>query len=136
MKIKIYISISNKNKIQDFHKDMIKEYIKRLSKYAKTEIIYGNKKLKKISDNTSIFLINNSKTETSECLAKKVNDLTVSGTSEIIFIYNISQIENLNCSYNTFSVSTMNFTEETNVCVLLEQLYRSYKILNNENYHK
>ncbi len=136
MKIKIYISISNKNKIQNFHKDMIAEYIKRLSKYAKTEVIYGNKKLKKISDNTTIFLINNSKTNTSEHLAQKINDLNVSGTSEVIFVYNISQIEDLDIDYNTFSVSTMNFTEETNVCVLLEQLYRSYKILNNENYHK
>ncbi len=135
MKIKIYITTKNKNKAQTFHIDMINEYVKRLSKYSKCEVIFG-KKLKKVSKNTKIFLLNNSKTSNSEHLAEQLNSLTVSGYSEVIFLTDVSLLEADDTEIDIFSVSTMNFTELTAVSVLLEQIYRGYKILNNENYHK
>lgn len=136
MKIKIYTTIQNKNKINTFHLDMLNEYVKRLSKYSKTEIIFGNKKVKKFSKNTHIFLVNNQHTESSEHFAEKINSLAVSGVSEIIFLYDKSQLELVDSTFEQFSVSTMDFSLETNMAVLLEQIYRAYKILNNENYHK
>ncbi len=136
MKIKVYTTINNKNKMQKFHLDMLNEYVKRLGKYSKCEVFFGNKKPSKISKNTKVFLVNNTETESSEFLAERINDLTVSGVSEIIFIYNMEQIAEEDCNIEDFSVSTMNFSEETSVCVLLEQVYRGYKILGNESYHK
>ncbi len=136
MKIKVYTTINNKNKMQKFHLDMLNEYLKRLSKYAKCEVVFGNKKVSKISKNTKIFLVNNTETESSEALAENINNLTVSGFSEIIFIYDINQVSINEDEISGFSVSTMNFSEETSICVLLEQVYRGYKILNNESYHK
>ncbi len=136
MKFIIYSTQKAENKILPFHLSMIKEYVKRLSKYAKIEIIYGNKKINKLSNNSFVFLIDNSKTFSSEKLAKKINELRVSSISEVIFIYDIKQLENFDISPESFSISTMNFTESTSISVLLEQIYRAYKILNNENYHK
>ncbi len=136
MKIKVYTTINNKNKIQKFHLDMLNEYIKRLGKYSKCEVIFGNKKLSKVSKNTKIFLVGNKETESSETLAVNINELTVSGISEMIFIYDVEQASGVDCELQDFSVSTMDFSKETSVCVLLEQIYRGYKILNNESYHK
>ncbi len=136
MKIKVYTTINNKNKIQKFHLQMLEEYVKRLGKYSKCEVIFGNKKVSKVSKNTKVFIVSNIQTESSENLAENINDLTVSGVSEMIFVYNEEQIKGINCELSEFSVSTMNFSEETSLCVLLEQVYRSYKILNNESYHK
>ncbi len=136
MKIKIYTTINSKNKISKFYLQMLNEYLKRLSKYSKCELIYGNKKVSKITKNTKVFLVTEKQTESSEALAEKINDLRVSGISEIVFIYDVKQIDKLELSLGEFSVSTMNFSEEMNICVLLEQIYRGYKILNNESYHK
>ncbi len=135
MKIKIYTTTKNKNKSHAFHIDMINEYIKRLSKYSKCEVEFG-KKLKKVSKNTKVYLLDNSETKSSEHLAELLNNLTVTGFSEVIFITDLSLLDTSDLEYDTFSVSTMNFTELTVVSVLLEQIYRGYKILNNENYHK
>ncbi len=136
MKIKVYSTINNKNKMQKFHLDMLNEYVKRLGKYSKCEVVFGNKKLTKISKNTKVFLVNNQETESSETLAENINNLTVSGVSEMVFIYNKEQVLAEDCEIEGFSVSTMNFSEETSMCVLLEQVYRGYKILGNESYHK
>ncbi len=136
MKIKVYTTINNKNKIQKFHVDMINEYLKRLSKYSKSEVVFGNKKLSKVSRNAKVFLVNNCETESSEILSENIKQLTVSGISEIIFIYDKEQVVATDCEISEFSVSTMSFSEETSICVLLEQVYRGYKILNNESYHK
>ncbi len=135
MKIKIYTTTKNKNKSLTFHIDMINEYIKRLSKYAKCEVVFG-KKLSKVSKNTKVFLLSASKTNSSEHLAEQLNTLTVTGFSEVVFFTDISLLDVPELEYDSFSVSTMNFTELTAVSVLLEQIYRGYKILNNENYHK
>ncbi len=135
MKIKIYTTTKNKNKSQTFHIDMINEYVKRLSKYAKCEVVFG-KKLNKVSKNTKVFLLDASKTSNSEYLAEMLNTLTVVGFSEVVFLTDISLLDIADVKYDSFSVSTMNFTELTAVSVLLEQIYRGYKILNNENYHK
>ncbi len=135
MKIKIYVTTKNKNKSQTFHIDMLNEYVKRLSKYSKCEIIFG-KKLKKISKNTKVFLLDNVSTHSSEYLAEQINTLTVTGFSEVVFVTDTSLLDSPETIYDTFSVSTMAFTELTLASVLLEQIYRGYKILNNENYHK
>lgn len=136
MKFIIYSTINSRNKLLKFHKNMINEYLKRLSRYTKTTIVYGNKPVKKISDNSHILLIDNSSTISSENLAENINNLRVSGISEIILIYDINQIKHFDVPYSIFSVSTMNFSEATELCIILEQIYRGYKILNNENYHK
>ncbi len=138
MKIKIYTTTKNKNKSHSFHIDMLNEYVKRLSKYAKCEVFFG-KKLKKVSKNTKVFLLDTSKTNCSEYLAEQLNTLTVIGFSEIVFLSDITLLDTPELNINdieAFSVSTMNFSELTTVSVLLEQIYRGYKILNNENYHK
>lgn len=136
MKFKIYSSLKNKNKTLNFNNAIIQEYQKRLSKYAKCDVYYGNKKITKISKNTKIFLINNDETKNSFELSQNLNNLNIFGISEIIFIFDISQLSNLEINYTTFSVSSMSFSNETTIWLILEQIYRAYKILNNENYHK
>ena len=37
---------------------------------------------------------------------------------------------------NSFSLSQMTFTHQMTRLILLEQIYRAFKILNNEVYHK
>ena len=145
-------------------KELINEYTKRLSKYAKLEIIEledekipqnsstsieeqikkneSNKiidKLKKYPNSEVIILDLHGKEYTSEEFANKINSIQTYSNSSIIFIIGgslgMSQ-ELLNLSNNKICFSKMTFPHQLIRLFLLEQIYRAFKILNNETYHK
>ena len=70
--------------------------------------------------------------------AEKINQIQIEN-SNIVFIiggsYGLSQ-EIKNMSKLHLSFSKMTFPHQLFRVLLLEQIYRSYKILNNESYHK
>ena len=74
-----------------------------------------------------------------EQFADKIETLGVQGTSHIIFIIGgsigLSQ-EVLSKSNYALSFSKMTFPHQLMRVVLLEQVYRSYRIINGEPYHK
>lgn len=158
MNIKIYCIGKIK---EQYLKDGINEYIKRLSPYAKTEIIEvidskvkdnpnefditkakneeGDRVLKLIKNDYLIGLDLNKKEFTSEEFADFIQSKLVEGGSSISFViggsYGLSENLKKRCN-SSISLSKMTFLHQMTRLVLLEQIYRAFKILNNETYHK
>ena len=157
------ITILTVGKIKEkYLRDAIAEYSKRLSRYAKLEIIevadektpdsasetvetnIKNKEaerlLKYIRDDAYLITLEiKGKQLTSEELAQKIDTLGVQGTSHIIFAIGGSLglgEEVLKRSNYALSFSKMTFPHQLMRVVLLEQIYRSYRIMNGEPYHK
>lgn len=143
-------------KIKEKYWDMaIQEYIKRLSKYTKINLIevddcsiddknssldFEYKKMLNYIDKKDyiITLEIEGNQLSSEDFSKKINDVQLH-YSNITFIiggsYGINdKIKNI--SNYKLSFSKMTFPHQMFRVVLLEQIYRAYKILNNEKYHK
>jgi len=140
---------------EKFLKDAIDEYKKRLSKYTDLEIIEVQDEglvdskiaLKKESEkilkhiNLKDYIITleiEGKELTSPELANKLNSI-YDINSNITFIiggsYGLSdEIKNL--STFKLSFSRLTFPHQLFRVLLLEQIYRSFKINNNESYHK
>ena len=134
---------------EEYLKDAVSDYLKRISKYHKLELIEvkdSNIKdegleIKKYikNDDYVISMVINSKEYTSIELSNKINDLFISGKSNITFIIGGSNgIEEsiINNSNECISFSKLTFPHGLFRVILLEQIYRSFKILNNEEYHK
>ena len=140
---------------ENYLKEAIKEYTKRLSKYTKLELIEVNdskideefkakeeeKKeiLKYITGKEYLITLEiNGKELSSLELAKKIDE-TLIINSDIAFIiggsYGIAE-EIIEKSNYHLSLSKLTFPHQLFRVILLEQIYRSFKILNNEKYHK
>ena len=140
---------------ENYLKEAIIEYKKRISKYTNIEIIEvkdeglvepskaiileGEKILKHISDKDYIITLEiEGKELNSEEFAQKLDKIQLE-SSTITFIIggsyglsqNIKEKSKLHLSF-----SKMTFPHQLFRVILLEQIYRSYKINNNESYHK
>lgn len=146
---------------EKFHKDEINEYLKRLSRYSKVNIIEveeekikdnsslkeneiiltkeGNNVLKQIKENEYVFLLDlHGKEISSEEFALKMNSLSLD-YSTITFVIggSLGVSENLRKRSNfKLKLSPMTFTHQMTRIIILEQIYRAFKINNNEVYHK
>ena len=140
----------------------IDEFKKRLSKFCKLEIIEledekapenlsdkemlmikekeGKKILSKIKDNSYVIaLAIDGKNLSSEELAETINKLGVRGISNITFVIGGSlglSDEVLSRADYKLSFSKMTFPHQLMRLILLEQVYRAYRINNGEPYHK
>lgn len=140
----------------------IEEYTKRLSRYCKLEIIEvadektpdnasdaeelqikkkeGERILKHIKDGAYVItLAIQGKELTSVELADKIENLGVSSESHIIFIIGGSlglDEEVLKRADYSLSFSKMTFPHQMMRMILLEQIYRAYRIIHNQPYHK
>ncbi len=139
----------------------IKEYSKRLSKYTKLNIIEvpderapenlskkemniikdkeGEKIESKIKDSYVIALAIKGVMFSSEELANKIEDIKTYNSSQITFVIGGSLgLSNsvLKKADLIMSFSEMTFPHQLMRLIVLEQLYRSFKINSNEPYHK
>ena len=157
------ITLITVGKIKEkYLKDAIFEYTKRLSKYCKLEMIEvadektpdhasqtveaqirgkeAERILKNIKDDAYVITLEiEGKQLTSEELADKIDTLGIQGNSHIIFIIGGSiglGKEVLKRSNYALSFSKMTFPHQLMKVILLEQIYRSYRIINGEPYHK
>ena len=129
-------------------REAIEDYTKRISKYHKIEIIEledsnideeGEKILKHIDDKDYVITLEiKGNSITSEELADKL-DKTFIPNSKICFViggsYGLSEKVKERSNYK-LSFSSFTFPHQLFRVILLEQIYRSFKILNNETYHK
>ena len=140
---------------EDYLKEAVKEYMKRLSKYTKIEIIEVNdskideeykakeeeKKeiLKYITGKEYLITLEIEGKELSSIeLSKKIEE-TLIISSDITFVIGGScgiDKEILDNSNYHLSLSRLTFPHQLFRVILLEQIYRSFKIMNNERYHK
>ncbi len=147
---------------EKFYIQAIEEYAKRLSRYCKLEIVQvADEKTTESSTETEMNLIKQKEADRilkripeeayvisleiqgkmldSVELAKKINTLGVSGISHIVFIIGGSLGLHSSVSDRAdfkLSFSKMTFPHQLMRVILLEQIYRSYRIINHEPYHK
>lgn len=134
---------------ENYLKDMVEDYLTRINKYHKVVIEevkdsnVSNEKMEILKhikkDDYIISLVINSNQITSTELSSKLNNLFIDGKSSIVFIIGGSDgldSEIINMSDERISFSKMTFPHGLFRAMLLEQVYRSFKIMNNETYHK
>ena len=100
----------------------------------------GERILQKISDRSYVVALSiEGEMLSSEQLAAKISDLMVRGTSDIVFVIGgslgLSKAVLKRANYQ-LSFSRMTFPHQLMRVILLEQVYRAFKINNNEPYHK
>jgi 23S rRNA (pseudouridine1915-N3)-methyltransferase len=139
----------------------INEYAKRLSKYCKLDLIEVNDEhapenlsekdieiiknkeaeriQNKLKDSYIISLAIEGKQLTSEDLASQIEQIKTYHNSHITFIIggSLGLSDNIKKQSNLLlSFSKMTFPHQLMKLILLEQIYRSFRINNNEPYHK
>ncbi len=147
---------------EKYLRDAVDEYSKRLSRYCKLNIVEvndektpdegidsleekvreteGERLARYLKDNAFIVTleIEGSQLSSTE-LAKKIGDIAVSGRSHIQFIIGGSlglSKDIIKRADMHLSFSQMTFPHQLMRVILLEQIYRSFKINANEPYHK
>ena len=144
---------------EKFLKDGINEFLKRLTPYASVEIIElsaieikdenltakileqeGEKILSHIKPQSFVITMEiKGKMFSSEEFAKKIEDITNDGISEIIFVIGsscgISPTVSARANLR-MSMSKMTFLHQFARLILVEQIYRAFKIIKGETYHK
>ena len=147
---------------EKYFRDAIAEYQKRLSRYCKLELVEvadektkenaseaendlirkkeGERLLKHIKDSDyCITLEIDGKMLTSEGLSKEIDRLGLAGKSSLVFVIGGSiglDTAVLKRSDYALSFSKMTFPHQLMRVILLEQIYRSYRIMRGEPYHK
>lgn len=161
MQVKVTVITVGKIK-EKYLKDAIAEYSKRLSRYCKLELVEvadektpdqagetleeqirdreGERILKQIREDMYVITLEiGGKMLSSEELADKIEKLGIQGHSSIAFVIGGSiglGKEVLARSDFALSFSKMTFPHQLMRVILLEQVYRSYRIINGEPYHK
>ena len=157
------ITLITVGKIKEkYLKDAIAEYSKRLSKYCKLEIVEvadektpdqasenvesqirqkeGERILRYVKDDAYVFTLEIGGTMLdSVAFAKKMETLGIQGKSHLIFIIGGSiglGEEVLRRSDYALSFSKMTFPHQLMRVILLEQVYRGYRIIEGAPYHK
>lgn len=147
---------------EKFYTMAVDEYVKRLSRYCKLEIVElpdektpdnasdvvndmikkteADKILKNIKDDAYVITLEIlGKMLDSVELSQKLDNLAITGAGEIVFVIggslglheSVSKRSNFKLSF-----SKMTFPHQLMRVILLEQIYRAYRISSNEPYHK
>lgn len=147
---------------EKFYRDALAEYEKRLSRYCRLELIEvadektpdgagaameeqirdreGRRILEKLREDAFVCTLEiDGKRFSSEGLARWMEGLAVSGSSHIVFIIggslglhdSVKKRSNLALSF-----SDMTFPHQLMRVILTEQIYRCFRIINGEPYHK
>jgi len=157
------ITVISVGKIKEkFFSQAISEYVKRLSRYCSLTMIEvadekapenlsiadmtavknkeGQKILEKMPQGSFVVTLEiDGRQMTSEELAQNFEELALRGSSHICFIIGgslglgdaVSSASNLKLSF-----SSMTFPHQLFKIMLLEQIYRAFKIIKGEPYHK
>lgn len=146
---------------EKFYRDAIKEYEKRLGAYIKLNTIEindekvkvendskialamekeGNNILSKIKDTQYVITLEIlGKSISSEQFAAKIDNLMLTGKSDVVLViggsYGLSDSVKKRSDY-PLSFSKMTFPHQMMRVVLLEQVYRAYRIITGASYHK
>lgn len=137
---------------EKYLKDALEEYLKRLSKYTKLEILElpdynydeiktileeGKNILSKIKDDDYVVTLDINGRELSSLEFSEFIDKNIS--KNIVFViggsYGLSSEVKQRSNYS-LSFSRLTFPHQLFRVMLLEQIYRGFKIINKESYHK
>ncbi len=135
--------------------NLIDEYLKRICGYTKISItevadepndrndvlqIEGQRILKQIKDDAYVILLDlQGKEVDSVSFSKLIQDINTYRASHIVFVIGgslgVSEEVRKRADYR-LKISEMTFPHNLARLIILEQIYRAYKIANNETYHK
>ncbi len=126
---------------ESFFRQGVSEYKKRL--FNRVEIVECENIFEYIKNKNQSFIVSlevEGKELSSIEFAQKLREIeTLGNYSEILFLIGGAQGLNKEVrdkSNFKFSMSKLTFLHQEAVLILIEQIYRAYKILNNEPYHK
>lgn len=130
MKITVY---AKKDKNRKFINEGAALYIKRLSAYCKPKLIWYQDKPFDIAPDGLYIIEVRTKGPTMSSLefSNKLDILKLHGTSNIVFVIGSTPVSN-----EIMAITTSDTDQSLLAVLLLEQLYRAYRIHNNEPYHK
>ena len=146
--MKINLIVIGKLK-EKFLVEGVAEYIKRIKIFSKIEVKEisecrtveeeGEKLLAQVPKNSFLIVLDVAgEALTSEKFAEKISALNLRGISEITFIvggaFGLSDEVRLAANFK-LSLSQMTFTHQMARLILVEQIYRAFKINRNEPYH-
>ncbi|MDO4940193.1 MAG: 23S rRNA (pseudouridine(1915)-N(3))-methyltransferase RlmH [Erysipelotrichaceae bacterium] len=135
---------------------LINDYIKKINKYHKIEVVEvkdepitqdekivlekeANRVLEKINNDEYVILLDlHGKTIDSVSLSNKIDKLFIS-YPKITFVIggSLGLADSLRKRANeAIKLSDLTFLHQMTRLILVEQIYRSFKILNHETYHK
>lgn len=161
--ITVNIKIISVGKLKEKYLKMgIEEYYKRLGAYCKLELVEvpdekapeklseaemiqvkekeGERILSKIPDQAYVFaLAIEGKQRTSEAFSKEIEQLGIQGKSNIVFVIGGSlglSKAVMDRSNTPISFGKMTLPHQLMRLVLIEQIYRGFRIMKNEPYHK
>lgn len=144
---------------EQFLKDGINEFLKRLTPYCSVEIVELNpieikdeNLVSKVLDEEAQVILSHIKPNSyvitleilgkqlsSEDFASKINEINMSGVGELVFVIGsscgLSPIVSSRADFK-LSISKMTFLHQFARLLLVEQIYRAFKILHHETYHK
>lgn len=134
---------------ENYLKELVDDYLKRLSKYHKIDLIELKdsdikkecQEIKKVLNKNDYIISLDIKGKMYDSIEFKnhIENLFNTANSNITFIIGGStgiDDEIKNMSNELISFSKFTFPHGLFRGILLEQLYRSFKIMNNESYHK
>ncbi len=135
--MKINIVIPDRG-IDSPHKELIDDYIKRISPYSKVKLNFGKasrKSKKKILDDKAykVRIDGDSTPISSEELAEKFKTWGNRSVGDISFYIGYEEVINED---ESFALLTFNPSNQMMVSVLVEQIFRAYTIINGRKYHK
>ena len=159
--MKITIAAVGKLK-EKYLKEGMAEYVKRLSRYGDIDLIEvddehapdslspaqeaqvkqkeAERLLKRVKEGSYIILLDLAGEQvSSESFASKLENIMISGSSHITFIIGGSlglDQSLINRADYRISLSKMTFPHQLMRMILLEQVYRAYRIIHNQPYHK
>jgi 23S rRNA (pseudouridine1915-N3)-methyltransferase len=159
----VNITVVSVGKLKEkYLKKGIQEYTKRLGRYTKFDVVEvsdeqapenlsdaemeqvknkeGERILSKIPDNAYVFaLAIEGKERTSEKFAQEIEQLMVHGKSKIVFVIGGSlglSDSVMKRSDAQISFGKMTYPHQLMRLILTEQIYRAFRIMRNEPYHK
>lgn len=147
---------------ESFYREALAEYLKRLGRYCRPEIIEvadepvpegassaqeelikekeAKRILKRLRDNSFVITLEIAgKKYDSEKFAEKLEDLALAGKSQLVFVIGGSLGLHASVSKRAdlkLSFSDMTFPHQLMRVILAEQIYRAFRIINKEPYHK
>ena len=157
------ISIVCVGKLKErFYREAVDEYVKRLGRYCRPEIIEvpdektpegashvmeeqikareGKRILEKLREDAFVCTLEiGGRKLSSEGFAQWLEKLTISGTSHVVFVIGGSlglHEDVCKRSDMSLSFSDMTFPHQLMRVILTEQIYRAFRIINGEPYHK
>ena len=126
---------------ESFYKNGVFEYQKRL--FGMVNVVEVNSIADYIKTKSNAYLVAmeiEGKQLSSEEFAYKIREIEQDGFyNEILFLVGGAEGLDKNVrktAHYSFSMSKMTFLHQEAVLILIEQIYRAFKILNNEPYHK